>query len=125
MPCHPLEPDLPNVHQKDVLRCPSCGCPEGDVHSAHCPIYALPGAKRQIYFRPSQAVKDAMPYTPGERQAKAVIPVPPNAIATTLKLLAEAAMEYRRKNCPATTEHIQKAYDALKYVEHALEKLFR
>jgi hypothetical protein len=107
MPCHPLEP----------LRCPSCGVSEGAEHLDACAVYRIPGVKRKIYFAPSSEVKAAIPYTPGERQAKAVIPQP-----TLQQHPLDAALHYlgqefvkERVNLTSPRRHdaILKAIDAL------------
>lgn len=113
MPCHPLE--------FEPLRCPSCSVPEGQLHRNSCAIYALPGDKRPIYFKPSEAVKDAMPYTPGERQAIAQIPKPrvetkyADPLNDALEIIgAELAKERRNVTTNATRyNYLMAAIDAL------------
>ena len=124
MPCHPLEP---YEHPKDRVRCPSCGVHEGELHRDVCPIYAFAGAKRQIYFKPSPEVKAAMPYVPGERQAKAIIPqyeprrinldqkeTPRDILAEVLDYLAQEFIKERANvNTVARHDAILKAIDAI------------
>jgi hypothetical protein len=115
MPCHPLEP----------IKCPSCGVSEGEVHRDVCPIYAFAGAKRQIYFAPSPEVKAAVPYTPGERQAKAVIPqpAPPKVLPEVdyvLQRLQLAFMESKRQADPYWSDDLWRAWDCLQKVKDRL-----
>ena len=113
------------------LKCPSCGCYEGEVHKDACAIYNLPGDKRQIYFAPSPEVKAAIPYTPGERQAVAKLPMvpgdvtllsqrrinldpPKDPLKDALDYLAQEFIKERaRLNTAARHDAILKAIDAI------------
>jgi hypothetical protein len=106
MPSHPLEP----------IRCPNCGALEGDYHLDACVIYSIPGAKRRIYFAPSSEIKAAMPYVPGERQAKAAITtmVVKDPLKDALAYLGQEFVK-ERVNLASPRRHdaILKAIDAL------------